>query len=323
MTENPAGRTQVDRVVRACRAMVAAGGPLTSAELERLTACSARQLARDFDALVGVSPRAFGQAVRTGEARRLLREHQQVTDAVWAAGFGSTRAFYDTASPTLGMSPQHYARGGRGQSLRWTTTASGLGTILAVAGDLGLAAVRIAPDDVAAEALLAEVAAELPHATLERDDDGLTELAEGLRRLADGTAPTQDLPVDLHGTAFQARVWAALRRIPAGQTRSYTEVAAEIGAPTAVRAVASACARNPVALVIPCHRVIRGDGSMGGYRWGLEVKERLLAREREVASGHEAPSRREAADAGTPSDAEHRPATVGTVAQHAVVASRR
>lgn len=277
------GAAALDRVVAACRAMVDAGGPLPSAELERVTAVSARQLARDFGVVAGVSPRAFGHAVRTGEARRLLRDHEQVTDAVFAAGFGSTRAFYETTGPTLGMEPRRYARGGAGQVLRWTAVDTDLGTVVAVAGDLGLTAVRIG-DDV--DALLAEVRTELPAAAFERDDDGLADLATGLRALASGTAPDHELPVDLHGTAFQARVWDALRRIPVGQTRSYTEVAAAIGAPTAVRAVASACARNPVALVVPCHRVIRGDGSMGGYRWGLAVKERLLARERDTAGGH-------------------------------------
>nr|WP_297426137.1 methylated-DNA--[protein]-cysteine S-methyltransferase [uncultured Actinotalea sp.] len=288
-SDSAAGSPAVDRVVAACRAMVDAGGPLASAGLERVTGVSARQLARDFAAVVGVAPRAFGHAVRTGEARRLLREHEQVTDAVFAAGFGSTRAFYETAGPTLGMQPRRYARGGAGEVLRWTAVGTDLGTVLAVAGDLGLAAVRIG-DDV--DALLAEVRAELPAASFERDDDGLAELAVGLRALAAGRTPERELPLDLHGTAFQARVWDALRRIPAGQTRSYTEVAAAIGAPTAVRAVASACARNPVALVVPCHRVIRGDGSMGGYRWGLAVKERLLARERGTAGGRPAPASR-------------------------------
>ncbi|EYR63356.1 cysteine methyltransferase [Actinotalea ferrariae CF5-4] len=270
-------------MVAACRAMLDAGGPVPAAELERVTAVSPRQLTRDFAAVVGVGPRAFGHAVRTGRARDLLRAHGQVTDAVFAAGFGSTRAFYETAGPTLGMEPRRYARGGAGQALRWTAVGTDLGTVVAVAGDLGLTAVRIG-DDV--EALLAEVRAELPAASFERDDDGLVDLAAGLRALAAGGVPERALPLDLHGTAFQARVWDALRRIPAGRTRSYTEVAAEIGSPTAVRAVASACARNPVALVVPCHRVIRGDGTMGGYRWGLAVKERLLARERDAAAGH-------------------------------------
>lgn len=281
-TPSPAGDPRVERVVLACRAMVEVGGPLPAEELERVTAVSARQLARDFDAVVGVAPRTFGHAVRSGRARLLLRRHEQVTDAVFAAGFGSTRAFYETTGPTLGMAPRRYARGGAGQVLRWTAVGTDLGTVVAVAGDLGLTAVRIG-DDV--DALLAQVRAELPAAAFERDDDGLADLAAGLRALAAGGSPAGELPLDLHGTAFQARVWDALRRIPAGQTRSYTEVAAEIGAPTAVRAVASACARNPVALVVPCHRVIRGDGSMGGYRWGLAVKERLLARERAAAGG--------------------------------------
>lgn len=280
-TASTAAPTSLDRVVRACRAMVAAGGPLPAAELERVADCSARQLTRAFDAVVGTSPRAFGQAVRTGTARRLLQEHGQVTDAVWDAGFGSTRAFYETTGPTLGMEPRRYARGGEGQALRWTAVATGLGTVLAVAGDLGLAAVRIGPDE---DALLAELVAEFPAATLQRDDDGLADLAAGLAVLAAGAspAPGAELPVDLRGTAFQARVWDALRRIPVGETRTYTEVAAAIGAPTAVRAVASACARNPVALVVPCHRVVRSDGSLGGYRWGLAVKDRLLAAERET-----------------------------------------
>lgn len=290
-----------ERVVRACRVMVEAGGPVPAADLERATGCSARQLTRDFAAVVGTSPRAFGLAVRSGEARRLLREHEQVTAAVFAAGFGSTRAFYETTSPTLGMEPRQYATGGVGQVLRWTAVTTELGTVVAAAGDLGLAAVRIG-DDV--DALVAEIARELPAARLERHDAGLAELADGLRRLAAGGAPLAEIPVDLHGTAFQARVWDALRRIPAGQTRSYTEVAAEIGAPTAVRAVASACARNPVALVIPCHRVIRGDGSMGGYRWGLAVKERLLRREREAAA-RVAPGRaEELALSGAPAQGE-------------------
>uniref|UniRef100_UPI00202959BF methylated-DNA--[protein]-cysteine S-methyltransferase n=1 Tax=Actinotalea sp. C106 TaxID=2908644 RepID=UPI00202959BF len=140
----------------------------------------------------------------------------------------------------------------------------------------GPAPVRIGPH---VGPLLEQLRQEFPPAQPDQDDAGLAELADGLRALAHGDSPGTDLPVDLHGTAFQARVWDALRRIPAGQTRSYTEVAEAIGAPTAVRAVASACGANPVALVIPCHRVVRSDGSLGGYRWGLEVKRRLLETE--------------------------------------------
>ncbi|MCL3859471.1 methylated-DNA--[protein]-cysteine S-methyltransferase [Actinotalea sp. K2] len=276
MTTDTTTTPGLDRVVRACRAMIEAGGPVPAADLATLTGCGQRQLARLFATHAGTTPRAFGHAVRAGEVRRLLREHEQVTDAVFAAGFGSVRSFYETASPTLGMNPHQYATGAAGQTLRWTTVTTDLGPVLAVAGDLGLAAVRIGPD---VDLLLEQVRREFPAAHLERDDTGLAELADGLRALARGDRPRTDLPVDLHGTAFQARVWDALRRIPAGQTRSYTEVAEAIGAPAAVRAVASACGANPVALVIPCHRVVRSDGSLGGYRWGLEVKRRLLETE--------------------------------------------
>lgn len=266
----------LERVVAACRAMVAAGGPVPAQELQRVTGCGPRQLARGFDSLVGTSPRGFGAAVRTGEARRLLREHDRVTDAVFAAGFGSVRGFYETAGPTLGMPAKDYAAGGPGQVLRWTVAPTAVGQVLAVAGDLGLAAVRIGPD---AEPLLAEVAEELPSAELVRDDAGLAEAAAGLRRLAEGGEPGVELPVDVRGTAFQARVWQALRRIPAGRTHSYAEVAAAIGAPASVRAVARACGSNGVALVVPCHRVVRSDGGLGGYRWGLAVKQQLLDNE--------------------------------------------
>lgn len=269
----------VDRVVVACRAMVAAGGPLPAQSLADLTATSSRQLARDFQSVIGVPPRAFGSAVRTGEARTLLRDLGQVTDAVFAAGY-SVRGFYEETGPTLGMPPKSFAAGAPAQLLRWTTVETELGWVLAVAGDLGLADVRIGPDP---DTLLATITAEYPHARLERADDDLTEVAQALRAMTAGRPGVAELPVDLRGTAFQATVWSALRRIPVGETRTYTQIAQEIGAPTSVRAVARACATNRLALVVPCHRVVRSDGSMGGYRWGLEVKERLLDLERTAA----------------------------------------
>lgn len=279
--EEPTAAVSLRRVVVACRGMVASGGPLSTKELERLTGCGARQLVREFSASIGVSPRAFGNAVRTGEARRLLRKHDQVIDAIFAAGFGSVRGFYETASPTLGMTPKDYAAGATGQPLRWTTAKTNIGEVLAVTGALGLAAVRIG-DQV--QPLFDEVLKEFPQAAFVRDDDGLSELASALRDLADGRGRSlEHLPVDLRGTAFQAKVWQALRRIPVGQTRSYTEVATEIGAPTAVRAVANACASNRLALVVPCHRVVRTDGKLGGYRWGLAVKQALIDSEKQLS----------------------------------------
>jgi AraC family transcriptional regulator of adaptative response/methylated-DNA-[protein]-cysteine methyltransferase len=263
----------LERVVRACRAMIVNGGPVPAAELQQLVGCSPRQLARDFARLVGASPRAFGHAVRTGQARSLLRTREQVVEAVFDAGYGSVRGFYETAAPTLGMTPSAYLSGGAGQQLRWTSIETEVGTVLAVAGDLGLVAVRIGPD---AAALLDEVRGELPAALFVRADDDLADAARALRAIAEGHSAQLDLPVDVGGTAFQARVWAALRRIPTGQTRTYAEVAADIGAPSAVRAVAGACGANRVALVVPCHRVVRADGTLGGYRWGLAVKQQLL-----------------------------------------------
>ncbi|WP_372592732.1 methylated-DNA--[protein]-cysteine S-methyltransferase [Actinotalea sp.] len=264
------------RVVLACRAMVGAGGPLPAQALADLTLTSSRQLARDFRSVIGVTARDFGAAVRTGEARTLLRDLGQVTEAVFAAGY-SVRGFYEETGPTLGMPPRSFAAGAPSELLRWTTVSTELGWVIAVAGDLGLADVRIGQEQ---DALVATIAAEYPRARLVRADEDLAAVADALRSLTAGRPGVADLPLDLRGTAFQATVWSALRRIPAGQTRTYTEVAAEIGSPRSVRAVARACATNHLALVVPCHRVVRADGSLGGYQWGLEVKERLLDLER-------------------------------------------
>ena len=264
-------------VVAGCRAMVAAGGPLPRPDLERVTGLAGRRLGRTFDRVVGVSPRGFGDAVRTGTARALLREHGQVQQAVYGSGFGSVRAFYETAAATLGMTPSAYAAGAGGQQLLWGSTASPVGQVLAVASARGLCAVRLGPE---LPELLAEVRAEFPAAHLQPAPEVLDDVLRALAELASGGRTTDELPVDLRGTAFQARVWEALRLIPPGQTRSYGQVAEAVGAPAAVRAVAGACAANRVALVVPCHRVVRSDGSPGGYRWGLEVKQALLAQER-------------------------------------------
>uniref|UniRef100_UPI002027805B helix-turn-helix domain-containing protein n=1 Tax=Actinotalea sp. C106 TaxID=2908644 RepID=UPI002027805B len=185
-TAAPTAPPGLDRVVRACRAMVEAGGPLPTAELAELTGCSERQLVRLFTAHAGTTPRAFGQAVRAGEVRRLLREHEQVTEAIFAAGFGSVRSFYETASPTLGMNPRQYATGARGQALRWTTADTDLGQVLAVAGDLGLAAVRIGPD---VGPLLEQVRQEFPAGQVEQDGAGLGRLGVGLRAPSHGDSP--------------------------------------------------------------------------------------------------------------------------------------
>jgi AraC family transcriptional regulator of adaptative response/methylated-DNA-[protein]-cysteine methyltransferase len=263
------------RVARACAAMNIAGGPVALSDLA--SEASVRQLQRDFMDVVGISPRQYGQAVRADQARRSLMQQDSVLDAVFASGYGSVRAFYEGAARRLGMSPTEYRAGAPGQVLLWSAVASALGWVVAAVTERGVAAVRIG--DVAA--MVDEVSREFPYAVLERDDDAMADVMRALAALAAGQSADR-LPLDVRGTAFQARVWAALREIPAGQTRTYTQVAEQIGDPSAVRAVARACATNPAALTVPCHRVIRGDGSLAGYRWGLAVKATLVESERQV-----------------------------------------
>lgn len=272
----------MQRVLVACRAMEASGGPIETATLASLAACSARQLQRDFTESVGVTPREYGRSVRTILARAALRNVPTVTEAILHAGYGSVRAFYEEAGRRLGMTPSEFASGARGELLIWATAPSVVGILIAVASPRGLCAVRIGTNEAALEL---EIATEFKHANLIRDEGAMTDVMTALRALALNGSDA-NLPLDIRGTAFQARVWQALREIPSGQTRTYTEVAGEIGSPRAARAVASACASNPIALAIPCHRVIRGDGSLAGYAWGLEVKEQLLDLE---ARGNEVP----------------------------------
>lgn len=251
------------------------GGPLPVTELAGTVHCSARQLQRDFAEVLGITPRQFGQAVRTNRARHTLRASDRVLDAAFASGYGSVRGFYEEAARRLGMSPADYVAGAPDRVLLWSTVTTAVGDVIAVATPSGLAAVRIGD----ADDLEREIADEFPRATLRRDDAAMADVMKALSALCDG-GEAPELPVDVRGTAFQARVWGALREIPPGRTRTYGEVAASIGRPAAVRAVARACATNPVAVAIPCHRVIRGDGDLAGYRWGLEVKRSLLASER-------------------------------------------
>ena len=273
--------TPETRVHDSCRLMDESGGPLSVSHLADAVACSTRQLQRDFAEVLGISPRQYGQAVRTERTRVTLRSSDSVLDAAFDAGYGSVRAFYEEAAQRLGMTPSEYADGGAGVLL-WSTTTTVIGDVVAVATPRGIAAARIG----ATPAVLDELRAEFPAAELVRDDAAMADVMSALTRLAEGR-PAPSLPVDVRGTAFQAQVWDALRQIPAGETRTYTQVADSLGRPSSVRAVARACATNRVALAIPCHRVIRSDGSLAGYRWGLEVKRSLLAREGPSGSASE------------------------------------
>jgi AraC family transcriptional regulator, regulatory protein of adaptative response / methylated-DNA-[protein]-cysteine methyltransferase len=250
------------------------GGPLPLPQLATMAHCSARQLQRDFMEILGVTPRSYGQCVRSTRARTALTGATRVTDAMYDAGYGSVRAFYEQASLRLGMNPRDFADGAPHQLLLWSATQSPLGEIIAIASASGLCAVAIGDSTE----IFDEVSAPFRHAVLTRDDEAMSDVMRALALIAAGR-PAPELPLHVQGTAFQARVWAALRTIPIGETRTYSEVAQQIGDPTAVRAVANACGANPTALSVPCHRVIRTDGSLGGYHWGLEVKEELLARE--------------------------------------------
>jgi AraC family transcriptional regulator of adaptative response/methylated-DNA-[protein]-cysteine methyltransferase len=252
-------------------------------ERHTLTALAGRvgaspyHLQRTFTRLVGISPRAFAEACRLGQVKTALRKGERVTPAMYDAGYGSSSRLYERADAAFGMTPATYRRGGLGAQIDFTIVASPLGRLLVGATARGVCRVMIGDDDRAMEQ---ELRLEYPQAEIRRNDRILSAAVRGLIAYLRGRSPHPELPLDVRATAFQWRVWRQLRAIPYGETRTYQQVAREIGAPTATRAVARACATNPVALLIPCHRVIRTDGSMGGYRWGIPRKEKLLAQER-------------------------------------------
>ncbi len=197
--------------------------------------------------------------------------------ATFVAGFGSSSRLYERAADRLGMTPAAYRRGATGTAIRYSLVSTTLGTALVAATEHGVCAVKLGSSGTTLEQ---DLRAEFPGATLSRADTELESIARRVAKVIDGGGADPELPLDIQGTAFQARVWRALRGIPPGETRTYTEVAQSIGHPSAVRAVASACAANHLAVLIPCHRVVRSDGGMGGYRWGEDRKRALLERER-------------------------------------------
>jgi AraC family transcriptional regulator of adaptative response/methylated-DNA-[protein]-cysteine methyltransferase len=227
---------------------------------------------------VGVSPAAYARARRAERAAQALTEEPTVTDAIYRAGFAAPSRFYDDAAPRLGMPPATWARGGAGETIRWTVADTSLGALTIAATDRGVC--RIAFDEDAAA-----LAARFPAAQLVPGDAAMADLAA--RVVAQVEAPDRDadLPLDVRGTAFQEAVWQALREIPAGETRTYSQLAAMAGRPGAVRAAGTACGANGLAILIPCHRAIRTDGSLGGYAYGLERKKELLAREERKRRG--------------------------------------
>ena len=234
-------------------------------------------LQRTFKAVLGISPKAYIDACRLRQVKQNLQAGHDVTTSLYAAGYGSSSRLYERTATQLGMTPEKYRRGAVAAVVRYTIAPSPLGRMLIAATDRGICAIQFADSDPALQQGLMR---EFPFAVRRRDDAALAEWKANLGLLLHGQDAHPSLPLDIRATAFQRRVWEYLQKIPRGETRSYSEVAKKIGMPKATRAVARACATNPVAVVIPCHRVVREDGESGGYRWGMERKEQLLAMEK-------------------------------------------
>ncbi len=250
--------------------------------LARIARLSPSHLQRIFRRRYGMSPAEYHRARRFGQFKAALRDGEPVSAAVYEAGFGSGSRVYEHSNRLLGMTPASYRSGGAGASIRYTTTDTPLGRMLVAATARGICSVTLGDDDDELETRLAN---EFPRAARERVDSGREEWLDAvIARIArdlgwsEADAPAMP-PLDIAATAFQWRVWDALTRIPQGTTKSYGELAAEIGMPKAARAIGNACGNNKLALIVPCHRIVREDGSLGGWRWGVERKRELLARE--------------------------------------------
>jgi AraC family transcriptional regulator of adaptative response/methylated-DNA-[protein]-cysteine methyltransferase len=275
---DPAGQgprarnTQV--VATACRILDAADPAPPLDELARRVGVSPSHLHRLFRAATGITPKAYAMARRAERTRHRLESGSSVTDAVYDAGFASTGPFYAEARGRLGMKPSTFRSGGQGERVRLAVTSSSLGSVLVAATDRGICAIELGDDP---DLLVHIVGERFPHAELVDDDPDLVELVAAVVALEEeDPAAGTDLPLDIRGTAFQERVWRALRSIEPGSTITYAELAERVGTPSGARAVAAACAANQLAVAVPCHRVVRTDGQLAGYRWGVERKAALL-----------------------------------------------
>jgi len=274
---------QIELVRRICHAIDEHDEePLTLKTLSTETGVSAHHLQRTFKNVMGISPRQYAESRRLDQFKTKVKSGASVTDAMYDAGYGSSRGLYEKSSARLGMTPATYGRGGQGMRIIYTIAGCPLGRVLVAATERGVCSVALGDSD---SELTTSLFAEYPNASIDSRDTVISpSLNLWLSKVLDhisGKSPRIDLPLDIQATAFQWRVWEELQRIPLGTTRSYQEIARAIGKPKAVRAVAGACAGNHVALVIPCHRVIREDKELGGYRWGLDRKRKLLEGERQ------------------------------------------
>lgn len=234
---------------------------------------------REFQKVTGLTPRAYSEAHRDGRVREALRSSASVTDAIYEAGFESSGRFYESSGARLGMTPSEYREGGKSTEIQFATAQCSLGGVIVGQTARGVCFIAMGDDH---SALQRQLVAQFPKAQLIAGDAKFARTIDAVVRAIEAPAKEWKLPLDVQGTVFQQRVWQALRQIPPGTTKTYTEIAEMLGMPKAVRAVARACATNPVAVAVPCHRVIRGDGSLAGYRWGLERKRKLLDRERQT-----------------------------------------
>ncbi len=273
----PLDRMHAATVAAICRAIEAAGHAPSLAVLAKRARMSPYYFHRVFKAVTGVTPRAYAAAHRSKRVRHELeKEGKTVTEAIYDAGFNSGGRFYETSDQILGMTPTDYRAGGADTEIRFAVGECSLGSVLVAQSAKGVCAILLGDDP---DALVRELQDRFPRATLVGRDAAFEQTVARVIGFVEQPALALDLPLDVRGTAFQQRVWQALRAIPIGSTATYTAVAARIGAPHSARAVAQACAANALAVAIPCHRVVRTDGSLSGYRWGVERKRRLLEKE--------------------------------------------
>jgi AraC family transcriptional regulator of adaptative response/methylated-DNA-[protein]-cysteine methyltransferase len=273
----PLAERHAELVARACRLIDQSEAEPTLDVLAAACGMSSHHFHRIFKAHTGITPKAYAAARRAARIERGLAQESTVTDAIYAAGFNSSGRFYAGAAGRLGMTPTAYRAGGHGMAIRFAIGACSLGAILVAATDKGICCILMGDDP---ELLARDLQDRFPAAELEGADAGFAEVVARVVGFVEAPAIGLDLPLDLRGTVFQQRVWEALRQVPSGSTVSYAELAERIGLPSGARAIAGACAANPIAVAVPCHRVVRTDGALSGYRWGVERKRALLERER-------------------------------------------
>ncbi len=273
-----ADRDKIARVTSACRRIETAEEEPRLGDLAKAAGTSPAHFHRLFKSVTGITPKAYAAQTRANRMHTLLPKSASVTEAIFAAGFNSSGRFYEKSRDVLGMHPSRFRNGGEGTLIRFALGQSSLGALLVAATEHGLCAIFLGDD---AQSLVRDLHERFPEAKFVGADPDFETIVAEVAGLVDDPRRGLNLPKDVRGTAFQQRVWQALSEIPHGETATYRDIAARIGAPQAVRAVAGACAANPLAVAIPCHRVLRSDGALSGYRWGVERKRALLAREKQ------------------------------------------